>query len=283
MKILYFLLVLPLIAFGWIDDNGLDSSIPIGEPPVGNDAIVLTYIGGFQVASAGNVLGLNMQYNSSQFGMVDNIGDKILGINCTSGAELWYYDINYTSGMGNFGTAHDWPVPYGWYLNSWTDTDMHYCDSGVWSVPFTNPAGTNGRGMSFEVSDDHLWQTDGSDGIYRIASGGSFDYFSTPEVSGQMSGLATFQHSGHTWVVVTCYLDQTFYFYDYTGFNLNFIGTADPGATGISLSYGLTYSNFRDTFFWSYEMPGGICWVAELGYSITALEQDTWGSIKTQF
>ena len=282
MKYLCLLLLLPLLAFGWIDDCGVDSSIPAGQPPVGEDAFTLTAVNSFNVSSASHILGLNMQYNTSQFGMMDNIADKIRGINGSTGAEVWYYDINYGGTMANFGLCHDWPSPYGWYVNAWSDGLMHYVDGGTWSVPFANPAGTNGRGMSFEVLDDHLWETNSSTGVYRISTAGSGELFATPQVSGQMSGLATFQHGGNTWVVVTCYYDPTFYFYEYTGSALNYIGTASTGISGQDLVAGLTYSNSRDTFFLAYEMPSN-WWVAEFDYSITPLERDTWGSIKSQF
>ena len=287
MKSICFLLLLPLLAFGWIDDNGVDSSIPAGTPPVGEDAITLSAINTFNVTSASHILGLNMQYTSTtSFGMMDNTDDKLRGINADTGAEYWNVDISYGSSMHNFGLCHAWPIPYGWYINSYIDSDMHFRDTGgTWSVPFVNPAGTDGRGMSMEVPDGHIWQTysDGSDHrIYRISTGGSGEYWATPEVSGQMSGLATFQHGGNTWVAVTCYYDATLYFYEYTGSALNFIGTASTGLTGYDIACGLTYSDVRDTFLLSYQMPGN-WWVAEFNYSITALERDTWGSIKTQF
>ncbi|RKZ04571.1 hypothetical protein DRQ25_16990 [Candidatus Fermentibacteria bacterium] len=287
MKSICVLLLLPLLAFGWIDDHGVDSSIPAGTPPVGEDAITLTAVNTFNVPSASHILGLNMQYtSSSSFGMMDNGDDKLRGINGNTGAEYWNVDINYGGSMFNFGLCHSWPSPYGWYINAWSDSDMHYRNtSGTWSVPFANPAGTNGRGMSFEVPDDHIWETYSQSTtfrIYRISTSGSSEYWSTPEVSGQMSGLATFQHGGNTWVAVTCYYDATLYFYEYTGSALNYIGTASTGISGQNLICGLTYSDARDSFFLSYEMPSN-WWVAEFDYSITALERDTWGSIKTQF
>jgi len=282
MKSLCVLILLPLLAFGWVDDHGVDSSIPVGIPLVGEDAISLTAVNTFNVTSASHILGLNMQYNTSQFGMMDNIDDKIRGINGSTGAEVWDYDINYSGGPSNFGTCHGWPVPYGWFVNAWSDSDMHLCTAGTWTVPFSNPAATSGRGMSFEVPTERIWETESSNGVHRITQAGSSEFFSTPEISSQMSGISTFQHGGNTWVAVVTYYDPTLYFYEYTGSALNYIGSASTGISGQDLVTGLTYSNSRDTFFLAYEMPSD-WWVAEFDYSITALERDTWGSIKTQF
>ena len=281
MKLLILLFALPLVALGWIDDHGVDSTIPAGPSPTEEDAITFTAINTFNVASASHILGLNMQYNTSQFGMVDNVDDYIRGISNTGGS-VWTIAINYGGTMSNFGTAHSWPVPYGWYLNAWSDGSMHYYSSSTWSVAFANPAGTSGRGMSFEVDDNHLWETNSSSGVYRISMAGVGESFSTPEVSGQMSGIATFQHGGNTWVAVACYYDAFVYFYEYTGSALNYIGSANTNLSGFNIVTGLTYSNSSDTFFIAYEMPTA-WWVAELDYSITALERDTWGSIKSQF
>jgi hypothetical protein len=283
MKYLHVLLCAAAISFAWIDENGADSSIPAGTPPAGGDAISLTLLNTITVPSASHILGLNMQYGSNQFGMVDNTSDLLRGINCETGAEAWTIPISYGSSPSNFGTAHDWPPPYGWYLNAWTDSDMHYYDGSDWSVAFANPVGILGRGMEYDPTSGYLWEsyTNGTTYLlYRISSSGAYTSYPVAS-SGQISGVAAFYDSGDPWVVFTSYYDPSFYFYEFTGSALTFMGSAATGVS-VSASLGLTYSDARDTFFWSYQDDSGYH-VAELAYSLSALEQDTWGAIKAQF
>jgi hypothetical protein len=280
LKHLYVLLCIAAVSFAWIDDNGADSSIPAGMPPSGGDAISLTLLNTFTVPTASGILGLNMQYDSNQFGMVDHNTSYIRGINGTSGAEAWNIPINYSGAMNNFGTAHDWPPPYGWYLNGWSDSDMHYYSGSSWSVAFSNPAGISGRGMEYDVNSGYLWESNADNSLIRISSTGTGTEYLV-SASGQMSGVATFYQGGDLWVVFTTYFDPTLYFYMFTGSALTYMGSAATGVS-VSMSLGLTYSDARDTFFWGYQ-SGSAYYVAEFDYSLSALEQNTWGAIKAQF
>ena len=42
MKYCAFIFILAVTAFGWVDEDGRDSSIPDGVAPTGNDGIVLS-------------------------------------------------------------------------------------------------------------------------------------------------------------------------------------------------------------------------------------------------
>ena len=276
------LLVMAAASTAWIDENGADSSIPAGTPPAGGDAFSLTLVNTISVPSASHILGINMQSGSNEFGMIDNTSDFIRGINCETGAEVWTVEINYGATMQKIGTAHDWPPAYGWYLNGWSDSDTHFFEGGTWSVPFSNPAGTSGRGMSYDANSGYLWETYTSGAsymLYRIAGDGSSTSYPVTS-SGQLSGVATFPN-GNLRLVFTAYYDPSFYFYEFNGSSLDYMGSAATGIP-VTTSLGLTYSDSRDTFFWSYQDGSGYH-VAEFSYSLGVLEQETWGAIKAQF
>jgi hypothetical protein len=281
MKYLLVLMVLAAAAMGWVDDNGYDSSVPAGPPPVGDDAVSLTLINTFTVPTASHILGMNTQWGTEQFGMVDNTSDFIRGIAFDSGAQVWTIPINYGGTMANFGTAHSWPTPYGWYLNAWSDASMHYYSGSSWSVPFANPAGTAGRGMSSEGTNNYIWESNSSTSLFRISSSGSAVSHSV-SVPNQMSGVAAFEYGSGWGVAVTFYNTNSIYFFEYTGSSLVLLGNATPPGISVSSGLGLTWCDVRDHFFFAYS-SGSSYNVSEFDYAITSLAQDTWGGIKAQF
>ena len=283
MKLLVLLLVLPLAAFSWVDEYGIDSSIPVEASPAADATINLSVVNTFQVTGTPLLLGNDMQVTS--FGAVNADADQVVGVS-SSGSTSWTFDIDFTGYGSNFGTCHTAPVPYDWYVNCWNMSDMYLYDTGSdsWSTAFANPAGTDGRGMAYNDDTNYIWQTASSNGIWRIADpGGSGDFYGTPEIPSQMSGLAIFPYGSDLWVVATIYGAPEFYFYKFTGSALEYQGMADLTMTSFDYSFGLAYCASNDTFFWIYQVYGGTNWVAEIGYTITALEQSTWGAIKSQF
>jgi hypothetical protein len=283
MRYLIFLLALAVTALGWVDENGRDSSIPEGTLPEGGDAITLTILNTFQVSSAGQMLGLDTQDGSSQLVVMDSNAGLIRGVVMGTGNPVWTIPtpVSYT-----FGCCHNWPVTYGWYVNRFLGTDMYYYFDGIWNVVFANPTGQHGRGMDFQNDGNYIWETYSAASthqIYRIDESGGYTSYTVSEVPGQMSGLAVFPYNGNLGIFVTCYDFQEWFLFEFDGSNLTYKGSGSPGLSNFSLSLGLTYHPDTDTFFWSYKVYGTIRWIAEIQFTETALEQSTWGSIKTQF
>ena len=71
------------------------------------------------------------------------------------------------------------------------------------------------------------------------------------------------------------------WFYSWDGTDMTFIGTADS-PLACSNSFGLAYCEVRDTIFWSYK-EGGNYYISEIEFTITSLDQSTWGFIKANF
>ncbi len=282
MRYLIFLFSLAVIALGWVDDDGRDSSIPQGTLPQGSDAITLTVLNTFQVPSAGQMLGLDTQDGSDQLVVLDSNAELIRAVVMGTGNPVW---TNSTPISYTFGCCHNWPATYGWYVNGFISSSMYYY-SGSWNVAFTNPAGNGGRGMDFQNDGNYIWETYSSGSthrVYRIDETGGNTSYSTSEAPGQMSGLAVFPYNGNLGIFVTFYDFQNWFLYEFDGSTLTFKGSGSPGLSNFSGSYGLTYHPDTNTFFWSYKVYGTIRWIAEVEFTESALEQSTWGSLKAQF
>lgn len=283
MRYLILLLALAVLALGWVDEDGRDSSIPQGTLPGGSDAITLTILNTFQVSSAGMMLGLDTQDGSDQLVLIDSNAQLIRAVAMGTGNPLWTLP---TPNTFTFGCCHNWPATYGWYVNRFISTDMYYYFDGIWSVAFQNPAGSDGRGMDFQNDGNYIWETYSSGSsyrIYRIDETGGFTSYTVSEVPGQMSGLAVFPYNGNLGIFVTLYDYQNWFLYEFDGSSMTYIGSGNPGLSNFSGSYGLTYHPDTDTFFWSYKVYGTIRWIAEIQFTESALEQSSWGGIKAQF
>lgn len=280
MKYLTLLFVFALCAFGWIDEDGRDSSIPSSPSLYTNDAISLTYINSFQVPTTYHILGLAHSSSFAGIGLKDSSEDSLHIVDHTG------YPITAWGGHSNvgFGICHTWPVPYGWFSNSWTSSNMYYYEVGAgWSVAWSNPAGTSGRGLEYNIATNYFWQAVGYDGLYWMDEYGANTYFPISEPTSQMSGLTLFPYQGHIGIIVTTYDYQDWFIYEFEAGVLTYLGSANPGVGGFETSYGLTYNSIDDTFFWSYKAGSGDYWIGEFSMSGLSLEQDTWGGIKSGF
>ena len=283
MKYLIFLLAFAVISLGWVDEDGRDSSIPEGTLPGGGDAIELTILNTFQVPSAGQMLGLDTQDGSDQLVIMDSNAGLIRGVVMGTGNPVWTLA---TPCSFTFGCCHNWPSPYGWYVNCFINNNIYYYDDSAWNVAFSNPAGSCGRGMDFQNDGNYIWETYSNGttyGIYRIDETGSFTYYAITDVPGQMSGLAVFPYNSNLGIFVTGYEFQEWFLFEFDGSSLTYKGSGDPGLSNFSGSLGLTYHPDTDTFFWSYKVYGTIRWIAEIQFTESALEQSSWGGIKAQF
>lgn len=281
MKYLILLTAFALCAFGWVDEDGRDSSIPSSPSPYTNDAISLNYVGSFQVSTAYHILGLAHCTSGPAIGLKDSVRDSLRWVDY-SGTQTHAIGGYGSSG---FGICHTWPVPYGWFSNSWISSDMYYYEDGAgWSTAWANPAGTYGRGMEYNTVTNYFWQTSSSTGVYWMDEAGANTYFALSEPGSQMSGITVFPYNGNLGIIITTYDYQDWHFYEFEpGGGFTYLGSANPGISSFDGSYGITYNPDNDTFFWSYKLSGDIFWIGEYSVSGLALEKDTWGGIKSEF
>ena len=242
-------------------------------------------------------------FNEVNWSLIDWLGgDALLGLDIVSHSGDMYvmtprHDSLYFADRDDGSVADKFPLdpanisPFGCYpygsvnVNDFNNTDLfNSIDLGVSWTAYTNPAGQEGRGMDVDYSTSLVWQT------YSTTDLVSFSHLSPSgdfhDVSGvvtdHMSGLAVYENGGDHWLFVTGYNIDWAYIFDLDN-NLDYIGTADFPYTTVEKSYGLTYDDTRDTFFWSFKNTSDNVYLIELELEETALEQSTWGTIKSAF
>lgn len=284
---MFLVIAVASVAFGWVDDDGRDSAFQTGSGSAGGDAITVNIIDTFQLDPAVQMLGLDYDDHYDKLVVMDNEADLIRAFETGTGTPSWTEPVPYS---GTFGVCHDVPTPFGWYINSWTTGNLYYLDAAdTWSTAYANPAGIYGRGLDFD-EEGYIWEAASSPpstlGFYRInAASGAGDFY--PIAPGgpvsQLSGLAFYPDMPNPVLIVTTYDFPDFFFYEFDGSQMVYIGEAAPDVSGLEGSRGLTYSSLTETLFWSYKTTGDVRWIAEIEFDLMVLEQDTWGGIKAQF
>jgi hypothetical protein len=274
------LLVVSAFAFG---DDGNTSPGFITSPTLSMDTrgsadwdITVTSTNSFTCPYAQQILGLDYHMLSEVLLFSSATDDKVYTCDPDSGAEGDTLDYPWSS-PSVFGVAMVSDSSYVFYFDEWSSSDLHIYDAG-WSTD-TNPVGTSGRGMDFDGS--NTWITDGSTGVCRFQLGAGDAFYTLSEPQDNLSGLTTFPFGANTGVMVTTYDDLNFYFYEFDGSSMLYFGSA-PVPVSCDNSYGLAYSDTRDSFFWSYRDTGGTHHIDELDITFveTAIEETTWGQIK---
>ena len=175
---------------------------------------------------------------------------------------------------------------YGIAVGDWQDSDLYFTDNmGVTWNTYGNPAGPEGRGMDMDYNTNTVWEACGTSSLYSFAhaSGSGTAHDVSSVISDQMSGLAVYNNGDDNWLLVNTYNSDCAYIFDLDD-NLSFLGTAAyPYSSTFFKSYGITYTNTRDTFLWSFRDNVDNCYLVELELEESAMEQTTWGAIKSIF
>ncbi len=241
--------------------------------------ITVTSTNSFTCSYAQHILGLDYHMAQEALLFSSASDDKTYACDPDTGAEGSSLDYPWTNPSA-FGVAMVSDSPYTFYFDDWNDSYIHVYvggGGGGWSTE-TNPVGRNGRGMDFDGS--NTWITNSGTGVCRFQPGVGEAFYSLSEPQDQLSGLTTFPHGANTGVMVTTYDDLNFYFYEFDGSSMVYLGST-PVPVSCTSSMGLAYSDTRDSFFWSY-YSGGIYHIDELDITFveTAIEETTWGQIK---
>jgi len=265
----------------WVDNSGSRAIVPVLS---GTDAYTFTvvnwsnfdwfgpYCRGLDVVSHGGTLMLMSPSISS---------DSLYFINFSDGVMNGKIPLD-PANTGGWGC-----YPYGSVnVNDYTNSSMfNSTDLGVSWTPYTNPSGSNGRGMDADYTTNLIWETYGSSGVYsfsHLASTGTLYDIST-HIPGLMSGLTVYDKGGYHLLFINTYSTGYAYIFDLDN-SLNYLGTAVyPYQSTTANSYGLTYSDTRDTFFWAFKDTNGHCYLVELELTLTSLERSTWADIKSSF
>ncbi len=281
IKLLFVVMLVAALAFG-ANDGCTDSSIGIDPGTSGSDAVALTVINDWTQTE--QVLGLEI-WESSSITILgsDRANLHMVGYNSSTGAPTGVtlpYDSGNTNCFGIVWNNNTDTEVY--YTNDWSVTHLYETeDFGVSWASVTSPNGSQARGMDFDGTDYWCTNADGG-GLWRFQPGVGQENIAIPEVPTQPSGLAVFPYGGNIGIAVTTYNTHNIYFYEWDGAAISYLGSAACPVSGISSSYGLTYADLNGHLYWSFS-DGSNYHIAEISFTITALERSSWGSIKTSF
>ena len=285
LKYALLLIMLAATSYGWGTDDGNMGASNMGSVFLKSNDVILTIIDTFSVPSAQQILGLDYQESDPYIAVMDNTSGLIRGIVPNTGTEIWTMS---TPCSGTFGMCQTGAPDYIWYANSWSSSDIYRWDPDTrgWSVAFANPAQTLGRGLDFDPESGYIWEADHAMGLWRIDETGASTLYQPSWLLGAISGMSLFPYGDDLGIVISYYDFFYFHFYSFDGSSLNYIGEASAYVYNFTDSYGITYNPVSDTFYWSHVVYPSNRVIAEMDYEFTspsALEQCTWGSIKTGF
>jgi hypothetical protein len=282
MKLFYLVLIIFSSLAVADNDGNFESNISAGVQNPGSDAISLTLVNDWTLT--GKALGLDVFFTTSGAIIlgVDNVNNIVQAYNST-GSPMTALHLNPSNGSC-FGVTWNNDVMNDFYLtNDWGNDSLFHTENfgGTWTY-FTNPAGTNGRGMDFDGTD--YWESGGmGGGVWRFTPGGAQEHISLSEPPTTISGITVFQNGSNTCLAVTCYSTPNIYFYDWDGSAMTYLGSAPCPAAGVGSSLGLAYSGYNANIYWSYRDSSDAYHLTEFSFSLTSLARSSWGAIKTSF
>ncbi|MBN1433404.1 hypothetical protein JW921_01500 [Candidatus Fermentibacterales bacterium] len=172
------------------------------------------------------------------------------------------------------------------YTNDCSDTWLYWYDSSEWFTD-ENGAGSDGRGMDYDS--DLFWQAVNEGALHSVVSWDPMSGIWTWSdisawVPGDLSGLTAFARDTSSYVCVTTFDAADIWVFRTEDREIaEYIGSASLPAPATS-SHGLCYSDYFDSFWWSYESGGGnYIYQFDMHIELTAIEGTTWGGIKARF
>jgi len=266
-------ILLPVFAFGYAVDSG-------NWAPARDRVFDITIINTFQCPYATEIMGLDYINGENALTFASNLDNALYTCNADNGTYISALTLNYTGNPHPFGVCYDgneYP-----HINDFSGQKVYWTDYAEWDY-YSNPAGNKGSGMDFDGA--FVWETYSAEGVYRFLPDDTVEeYYPASEVGAQMSGLAVFPYNGNTWLMISTHGVYLFYFYEFNGSTLTYIGTDDCPLEP-DQSYGLTYAAERGTFFWSYTIEEEE-WVAELDLGLdddSAVVPTSMGVIKATY
>jgi hypothetical protein len=274
------MMILCLSLVSLAGQNGLDGSQISAVRTPSTDNISLTLLSTWSPVT--KALGLDV-FETAEYAYIlgtNNEGLVVQGYE-TSGAPVGSMPLS-ASNSSCFGVAwNNNPDTDTYYTSDWNISNLFYTENfGTNWTTVPSPAGSDGRGMDFDGT--HYWMTNGTGGgLWRFQPGSGQTNVAIPQITAQPSGVTVFPYGSNFGVAVTSYTDLNIWFYEWNGSSLDLLGSASCPAS-CSYSYGLAYSEYTGTIFWSYS-SGSTYYVSEVGFDISSLQRDTWGGIKAAF
>lgn len=289
MKHLFVLILIAGACFALDPDAGPVSQ-GIGDPvePETDDWIIdITSVNDVSMSWGSNPRGCDYSDSYGELLVTDYALDSIFSVNPSTGAKN--YGFPCPSAIPDVLGACQYQTPGENFLiiNNWQSvTDIwEYSSITGWSSAFTNPAPSEPRGMDMDA-DLNIWEIDASSHMLYVfdLTGSVLESWSLSELpSGYSCGCSVFPFGTDQGVVIGGYAYTDFYFYSFDGSTLEYLGSA-PVPQGIGSSYGISWSDDTQSFYWIYKDTGDNFRLCEFTVDFTvALQRNTWGAIKAGF
>ena len=286
MKVLAFILFALIYvistAFG-IDGAEATTSSFIPSSAEGTDVFEIILLNTFQPSYAANIRGLDFEEPGSIY-FVSGADHTLFKCDANDGSYQNSWDLHPENNYP-FGIADGFPYAH---VNDFLNTCVYFYDGSGWRT-YDNPYGASCRGMDY--NEPYIWEAYSPIGathgaVCTFEQDGTFsEEWNLPGISSQLSGMTTYPEGTNLGIAVISFSIHNIWFYEFNGSTMTLLGSAALPAEVIS-SLGLTYSETRDTFFWSYRSYRSgfpYYYISEFEVIETRLESTTWGAIKTSF
>ena len=276
MKIITVFIIITGIAFG---NNEAESCHSLeAQPDYSTDDVSLTSLGTWALAGVNTARGIDCSDTTGELYITDYTEDKIFVFDY-NGVPL--YEITCPVEVSDIlGVCLG--TDYILINDSGSDTNINKYQTGIWNPEFANPV-ADPAGMDMDSS-GVIWEIEaGSKTLYRMNMTGTVLnqwILTEPPPSAHAVACTVFPWEGTQIVLVGGITWSDFYFYEYNGVDLTFIGSHILPETA-NQCYGVAWCDQRNSFFWIYKQ-GANYTVCEFEAIITpvTLEQTTWGAIK---
>ncbi len=251
------------------------------------DTFEIIVINTFVCPYADMILGMDYVSSEELLLFTDNtIDNETLWVaNPDDGTEVSAISLTWST-PDPFGIADNYSSGGEPHCNDFGDTMIWYGQS--FDNSYVNPYEADGRGMDFDGT--YIWEAHGplyatSGACLRMNPDGTgHTFYNLPGITTQLSGLTTYPISGSLGIAVTAYStssDKYIWFFEFDGNNMTLLGSAE--LPDCYISFGLTYADTRDSFFWSWLDESAGYHISELQITGTSLQRNTWGAIKSSF
>ncbi|UCE27017.1 MAG: hypothetical protein JSW52_11820 [Candidatus Coatesbacteria bacterium] len=174
----------------WSYAIGSDDSISELDIDFGTD-ITITVVNTFECPYAGEIRGLDFVDGENAISFTSDPDNMIYTCNADDGTYVSELALGF-SNPHPFGVCYDnngYP-----HLNEFNGSDIFWYNGVDWNE-YANPSSNKGSGMDFYGG--YVWETYWTDGVYRfLPDGTGTEFYETPEVGAQLSGLTVFLKSG---------------------------------------------------------------------------------------
>ena len=167
----------------WISELGID---------FGPD-ITIDVINTFECPFASEIRGLDYVDGETAITFASDPDNKLYTCNANDGTYVSELALGF-SNPHPFGVCYDgngYP-----HVNEFNGSDIYWFNGADWN-DYDNPSSNKGGGMDFDG--DYIWETYWTDGVYRFFPDGTgVEFYETPEIGAQLSGLAVFPYGDDT-------------------------------------------------------------------------------------